>query len=538
MVTLEGKSVFRDICEGPLFFYKERERNVARRLVEDKEEELLRFGRARKAAEAQLQELYEQTSASVGAANAAIFEIHQMMLEDPEYVGSVERLVNTQSVNLEYAILTTGENMARMFHSMEDEYMRERAGDVLDISQRLIGILTESGTSEVPQVPSIIVADDLMPSETVQLPREMVLGFLMRRGSVHSHTAILARSMGIPALVNMGSGLSEEYDGPNAIVDGYAGVAYIEPDAGVRDAMREKREQSERHAAMLHGLKGKENITRSGKTVKVYANAGGMSEVESACANDAGGIGLLRSEILYLGRDSAPDEETQFSFYREVLEKMQGREVVIRTMDIGADKQVSYLGLAKEENPALGLRAIRICLRRPELFKVQLRALYRAGLYGKLLIMYPMITSPEEIDRIRAIEKEVKQELEKEGVPYEARIPAGIMIETPAAALLSEELAKKVDFFSVGTNDLTQYTLALDRQNGQIAEFSDPENRAVLQLIALAAENAHRAGIWIGICGELAADLSLTERFIQMGIDELSVPPAMILPVRQRIREL
>ncbi len=542
MLTLQGKSVFRDICIGPIFFYRGREREAVRRPVEDKEEELGRFARAREEAARQLHKLYETTRARVGEANAAIFEIHEMMLEDEEYVESVRNLVNTQSVNLEYAIQTTGENFARMFRSMGDDYMDQRAQDVLDISRRLIRILSEEGGEDlrdlIPEEPSIIAADDLMPSETVQLPRELVLGFVMRGGSVNSHTAILARSMGIPALVEVGGELSDEYDGLNAAVDGYSGVVCVEPDEETLRLLREKKEQSDRHLAALHLLKGQDNVTRDGRAIRVFANAGSLEDVDAACENDAGGIGLLRSEILYLGRESEPDEETQFAFYRKVLERMGGKEVIIRTMDIGADKKVPYLGLSPEENPALGLRAIRICLKRPELFKVQLRALYRAGLYGRLRVMYPMITSPEELIRIRRIEEEVRRELKEEGIAFERDIPTGIMIETPAAALVSGELAGMVDFFSVGTNDLTQYTLALDRQNAGLEEFADSRHRAVLKLIGMAAESAHRAGIWIGICGELGADVSLTEEFLRMGIDELSVSPAMILPLRQQIRRL
>lgn len=544
MIILNGKSVFRDICMGQLFFYRGREQKVMRRLVEDKEAELRKFEWAKETAAGQLHDLYEQTMQSVGAANAAIFEIQEMMLDDPEYVESVRGMVCTQNVNLEYAVQMTGENMARMLHSVEDAYMRERAQDVLDISKRLIQVLTEEEGCAVSEdirfleEPSIIAADDLMPSETVQLPREKVLGFVMRKGSMNSHTAILARSMGIPALVDVGAELLEEYDGLSAVIDGYTGMIYVEPDEETLAAMKEKKEQSDRHMAMLHALKGKENTTRDGKSVKVFANAGSLEDVENVWANDAGGIGLLRSEILYLGREREPDEEMQFVFYREVLEKMQGKEVIIRTMDIGADKQVPYLGLAKEENPALGFRAIRICLKRPELLKVQLRALYRAGVYGKLRIMYPMITSAEEIQQLKTIEETVKEELRSEGKFFVEDIPTGIMIETPAAALISDELAKMVDFFSVGTNDLTQYTLAADRQNAALEEFVNPHHHAVLKLIKMAAANAHKEGIWIGICGELAADTSLTEEFIRMGIDELSVAPGMILPLRQRIREL
>lgn len=539
MVVLQGKSVFRDICIGRLVFYRREERRIKRTLVADKEQELLRFEWARKEAARQLHMLYEETVKTVGAANAAIFEIHELMLEDAEFVESVRNMINTQNVNLEYAVKVTGDNMAQMLHSVEDAYMKERAQDMLDVAGRLLQVLTGEKNSEmVWEEPCIVAADDLMPSETVQLPRNMVLGFAMRKGSVHSHTAILARGMGIPAVMDIGEALSEEYDGLTAIIDGYTGMIYIEPDEQTLLSMREKKEQSERHAAMLHALKGKENITIDGRHVKVFANAGSLEEVDAACNNDAGGIGLFRSELLYLGRDSAPDEEEQFEVYRQVLEKMQGREAVIRTMDIGADKQVGYLGLDREENPALGLRAIRIGLQRPELFKVQLRALYRAGCYGRLRIMYPMITSMEEIHRLKELEEQVRTELTDRGIPFEENIPTGIMIETPAAALISDELARCVDFFSVGTNDLTQYTLAVDRQNASLNEFRNPHHRAVLKMIEMSAENAHAAGIWIGICGELAADFSLTESFIRMGIDELSVPAGLILPLRERIREI
>lgn len=539
MVVLQGKSVFRDICIGRLVFYRREERRIRRTLVADKEQELQKFEWARREAARQLHMLYEETAKSVGANNAAIFEIHELMLDDAEFVEGVRNMIITQNVNSEYAVKVTGDNMAQMLHSVEDAYMKERAQDMQDVAGRVLQVLTgERGFTAAWEEPCIVAADDLMPSETVQLPRNMVLGFAMRRGSVYSHTAILARSMGIPAVMDVGEELSEEYDGLPAVIDGYTGRIYIEPDEQTLLSMKEKKEQSQRHAAMLHALKGKENITRDGKLVKVFANAGSLAEVDAACSNDAGGIGLFRSELLYLGREKAPDEEEQFGVYRQILEKMQGREVVIRTMDIGADKQVSYLGLQREENPALGLRAIRICLQQPELFKVQLKALYRASIYGRLRIMYPMITSVEEIDRLKELEEQARKELTERGVAFEERIPTGIMIETPAAAIISDELARRVDFFSVGTNDLTQYTLAADRQNAAVNEFRNPHHKAVLRMIELAAKNAHAAGIWIGICGELAADLSLTEEFIRMGIDELSVPAGLILPLRQRIREI
>lgn len=540
MVVLHGKSVFRDICVGPLFFYKRSQRTVIRRPIVDKKSEIERYRNAKAEAAAQLQGLYEMTSATAGSANASIFEIHKMMLDDPEYVDSVEGMINDQGMNPEYAIFLTGQNLFRMFTSMDDDYMRERAEDVKDISSRLIDILAgdDRRIDDYPKEASIIVADDLMPSETVKLPREKVLGFVMRQGSLNSHTAILARSMGIPALVEVGPGMLEEYDGLNAAVDGYSEKIYVDPDEDTLYFLNERKQQSDRHRIALAELKGKDNVTLDGRKIKLFANIGSLEDADKARANDAGGVGLLRSEILYLGRDSEPDEETQFEFYRAVLEKFDGHDVVIRTMDIGADKQVSYLGLEKEENPAMGLRAVRICLKNPKLLKTQLRALYRAGVYGRLNIMYPMITSVEEILRLKEIQKEVIEELESEEADFAKDVPTGIMIETPAAALISDRLAGYVDFFSVGTNDLTQYTLAMDRQNRELGEFMDTHHEAVLKLIEMAAQSAHRAGIWIGICGELGADESLTERFIRMGIDELSVAPSMILPLRRKIREL
>lgn len=535
-----------------MFFYRSREVKVVRQTVEDGERELLRFARARERADRQLQELQRLTSQDAEAGDAAIFESHRMLLADAEYVELVEKLIRTRSINLEYAIQTAEEEVAGMFAAMKDAGMRERIRDVRDVSRRLLFILEEEekyqeGKSVIEEAavpgilaltsPVLIVADDLLPSETVQFPRDKVLGFLLRKGSTASHAAILARSMGIPAIVGLGE-IPESFHGAAAIADGSTGTVYIEPDEATRAVMEEKKAQADRRKVLLSALKGLDNITKDGRRIRVYANVGGPEDATRACANDAGGIGLLRSEVLYLGRESAPDEETQFAFYRQILEQMQGKEVIIRTMDIGADKQVPYLGLSREENPALGLRAIRIGLTRPDLLKTQLRALYRAGLYGKLAIMYPMITAPEELVRLRGIEAEVKGELAREGIPFAGEIPSGVMIETPAAALLSDELARLADFFSVGTNDLTQYTLALDRQNEKLEPFRDREHRAVLRLIELAAQNARKAGIRIGICGELAADTSLTERFIRMGIDELSVAPGEVLPLRQHIRQL
>lgn len=540
MVVLHGKSVFRDICVGPLFFYRRNQKTVLRYRITDRKSETERYRKAKEEAASQLQKLYEVAAVTAGSAEASIFEMHKMMLDDPEYVNGIEGMINDQGVNTEYAVYMTGQKLFLMFSSMKDDYMHERAEDVRDISSRLIDILEGGGERHdcYPEEASIIVADDLMPSETVRLPREKVLGFVMRKGSLNSHTAILARSMGIPALVEVGPGMIEEYDGLNAAVDGYGEKIYVEPDADTLYSLKGRKRQSEEQRTALAGLKGRENITLDGRRIKLFANIASLEDADKAKENDAGGVGLLRSEILYLGRESEPDEETQFEFYREVLEKFSGSDVVIRTMDIGADKQVPYLGLEKEENPAMGLRAVRICLKNPGLLKTQLRALYRAGVYGRLNIMYPMITSVEEILRLKEIQREVMQELESEGADFARDVPTGIMIETPAAALISDKLAGYVDFFSVGTNDLTQYTLAMDRQNREIAEFMDTHHEAVLKLIEMTAQSAHQAGIWIGICGELGADETLTGRFIKMGIDELSVAPSMILPLRRRIREL
>ena len=539
MITLKGKSVFPDICIGKLVFLKRSDGPVKRYWVSDQEAELARFEWARNKASGQLLELHEKAASSGSAAGAAVFEVHRMMLEDVEYCEAVRNMVRTQNVNLEYAVSVTGDHFCQMFRSMEDAYMKERAADVADITARLLRIL--SGREETPlklTEPSVVAADELVPSETLQLPPQLVLGFVMRRGSLSSHTAILSRSMGIPAVVDLGPALKDEYDGELAVIDGYTGNVHIRPEEDVLIRLRMKKEQEERGRAELLKLRGRENITKDGRRVKVFANEGSLGDVEKALSSDAGGIGLLRSEMLYLEGTAAPDEEKQFAFYRSVLEKMKGREVVIRTMDIGADKRVPYLGLAKEENPALGMRAIRICLERPQLLRTQLRALYRAGIYGRLSIMYPMITSVWEVEKIRQMEKEVKQQLSNQGISFAQDVPSGIMIETPAAALVSDELAKLVDFFSVGTNDLTQYTLAVDRSNAGLDRFLDMRHRAVLKLIRMAAVNARKEGIWIGICGELAADTSMTEEFLRMGIDELSVAPGMVLPLRKRIREL
>lgn len=539
MVILQGKSVFREICMGRLFFYHGNSADVVRRPVVNRQEELSRFEKARAEAGEQLERLYEESRKTVGEANAVIFQIQRMLLEDEKYITSVRQMVEQLHMNVEYAVRVTGDNTARMLGSVEDTYIRERAQDVLDITNRILEALTgKKSGKKFPEEPFILMAEDLLPSETVQLDRKKVLGFALSRGSTHSHTAILARSMGVPAVIELGESLTERYDGKEAVIDGFSGLLIIEPDEAARKNLEYKKEESDRTKILLKQLRGKADVTRSGQTMKVYANVGNLSDAEQAVANDAAGIGLFRSEMLYLERDSAPDEELLTDTYRQVLECMEGKEVIIRTFDIGADKQAGWLGLDREENPALGLRAIRLGLTYPELFRTQLKALFRAGRYGKLAIMYPMITSVSELKKLRQLEEQAKAELKREGVPFAENVPVGIMIETPAAALLSEELAKEADFFSVGTNDLAQYTLALDRQNDKLEQFADPEHKAVLRLIEMAADNAHKAGIPIGICGEMAADRNFTAEFLRMGIDELSVPPGMILEIRQKIREL
>ena len=538
MITLSGKSVFGGVAIGKIAFYKRQEKQVRRYRVEDTEAEVARFGDAQETAIAQLGELYDKAMEDVGEANAAIFEVHQMMLMDLDYVDSIKNIITTQEVNAEYAVATTGDNFSRMFASMDDAYMQGRAADVKDVSDRLLGILSDAGESGVvADEPVIVAADDLVPSETVQLDKSKVLAFATMYGSANSHTAILARTMNIPAVIGLGEGLAKEYDGHMAAIDGFTGTIYIDPDEETMKAMTEKREEDRRQKTLLEELKGKENVTLSGQKINVYANIGNLSDVGAVLKNDAGGIGLFRSEFLYLESEDFPTEEQQFQVYKQVAENMAGKKVVIRTLDIGADKQVDYFGLDKEENPALGYRAIRICLTRPEIFKTQLRALYRASAYGQIAIMFPMIISVKEVKQIKAIIEEVKAELREVQIPFREDVELGIMIETPAAVMMSRELAKEVDFFSVGTNDLTQYTLAIDRQNQKLDAFYDPHHPAVLAMIRMAAENAHAEGKWIGICGELGADLELTEEFLAMGLDELSVSPAMILPLRKKIRE-
>lgn len=538
METLQGKGVFGGIAIGKIAFYKRAEGQVQRKRVEDIKSEILRFETAKEKAIDQLGELYEKAVQEVGEGNAMIFQVHQMMLDDLDYVEAITNLITTQQVNGEYAVAVTGDNFSQMFASMEDEYMRARAADVKDISERVIAILSGNENSGlVTDKPVILAADDLAPSETVQLEKEKVLSFITRGGSTNSHTAILARTMNIPAVIGVGDGLSEEYEGKLGIVDGAEGVIYIDPDEETLTKYKEKQKEYQDRLALLQQLKGEENITLDGQKIKVYANIGNASDIGAVMQNDAGGIGLFRSEFLYLESDHFPTEEEQFKVYRYAAETMAGKMVVIRTLDIGADKQIDYFHLPKEENPALGYRAIRICLTQHDIFQTQLRALFRASAFGNIAIMFPMIVAVEEVLEIKEIVEKVKAELDEAGIPYNKKTQLGIMIETPAAAIISDDLAKEVDFFSVGTNDLTQYTTAVDRQNANLDKFYYPHHKALLRLIKMAADNAHKNGIWIGICGELGADTELTETFLSMGIDELSVSPACILPLRKKIRE-
>ena len=538
MITLEGKSVFGGVAIGKIQFYKRNEITIKRTRVEDVEAEVERFQNAKAKTLELLKGLYEKALEDVGEANAMIFEAHQLMLEDPDYVESIENIIRTQDVNAEYAIGATADNFAAIFEAMDDAYMQGRAADVRDVSERLLQALSsQNETVMVMDEPVIIAADDLVPSETVQLDKEKVLSFVTMYGSANSHTAILARTMNIPAVIGLGEALKEEYDGKVAIVDGVDGKVYIDPDEETMASMQKKQKKDQEEKELLNQLKGKENVTKSGQKVNVYANIGNLADVGAVLKNDAGGIGLFRSEFLYLESDTYPTEEQQFAVYKKVAETMAGKKVIIRTLDIGADKQVDYFKLDKEDNPALGYRAIRICLTRPEIFKTQLRALYRASAYGQISIMFPMIISVAEVKKIKEIVEEVKAELRTEGAAFREDVELGIMIETPAAVMVSRELAKEVDFFSVGTNDLTQYTLAIDRQNQKLEDFYDSHHPAVLAMIRMAAENAHAEGKWIGICGELGADVTLTETFLKMGIDELSVAPGMVLKVRQKIRE-
>lgn len=537
MKTYSGKSVFGGIAIGKISVYQKKEQMIKRVKITDTDAEVERYNAACQEAILQLQRLYDKALKEVGEANAAIFEVHQMMLEDDDYNESVENIVRNQEVNAEYAVATTGDNFAQMFASMDDDYMRERAADVKDISERLITVLSGNADQSVgSREPVIIVADDLAPSETVQLDKDMVLSFVTVHGSLNSHTAILARTMAIPALIGTPLPLDDTVNGRLGIVDGTNGVIYVDPDEETLAKMQKKQEEEAEKKRLLQTLKGRENVTLDGQKVMLYANIGNIKDLATVIQNDAGGIGLFRSEFIYLESDHYPTEEEQFTIYKQVAETMAGKRVIIRTLDIGADKQCDYFDMEHEENPALGYRAIRICLTRPEVFKTQLRALFRASAFGKIAIMYPMITSMKEIKRIQEMVALVKAELDVEGIEH-GDPEQGIMIETPAAAIISDELAKEVDFFSIGTNDLTQYTLAIDRQNTKLDEFYDAHHPAILRMISMVVENAHKAGIWAGICGELGADQSLTQEFLAMGVDELSVSPGSILPIRKIVLE-
>lgn len=533
-MVLEGKSVFGGIAIGRLSIYNKKENQVKREKITDVEAEITRFTDAKETAKEQLKGFYEKAVKEVGEVNAAIFEVHQMMLDDLDYVESITNMIRTQEVNAEFAVASTGDNFSKMFAAMDDDYMKERAADVKDISNRVISILQNAENGSVTgEEPVILLADDLAPSETVQLDKSKVLSFVTRHGSTNSHTAILARTMNIPALI--GIDFSEDVNGEMGIVDGYTGTLYIEPDEETMKKYEEKKAEDENKKRLLLELKGKENVTLDGKKINLYANIGGVADVANALSNDAGGIGLFRSEFLYLESEDYPTEEAQFAAYKTVAENMAGKKVIIRTLDIGADKQVDYFHMEKEENPAMGYRAIRICLDRPEIFKTQLRAIYRASYYGTISIMFPMIISVKEVKRIKEIVAEVKEELTAEGIPFKD-CELGIMIETPAAVMISDLLAEEVDFFSIGTNDLTQYTLAIDRQNPKLDSFYDSHHEAILRMLQMVVDNGHKHGCWVGICGELGADTTLTSTFLKMGFDELSVSPAMILRVREEIR--
>ena len=538
MTEYTGKSVYKGTAIGEIRVLKKKDSLVKRVHIDDVEAELTRLEDAKQQTLAQLQSLYEKALQEVGEANAAIFEVHQMMLEDEDYQDAILGMIRNEEVNAEYAVAVTGDNFAEMFANMDDEYMQARSADVKDISNRLVGNL--SGEEQMDwdtMEPSIIVADDLTPSETVQMDKKKILAFVTVHGSTNSHTAILARMMNIPALIGVPLPLEELHSGTQAIVDGKKGVFYLEPDATQIANAKEAQKQEKEQQNLLATYKGRESVTKSGKKIHLYANIGSVSDVAYVLENDAEGIGLFRSEFLYLGRDALPDETEQFNAYRQVLQMMAGKKVIIRTLDIGADKNADYLELGHEDNPAMGYRAIRICLEQPDIFKTQLRALLRAAKFGNLSIMYPMITSVEEVMSIKEIVKEVEKELQEENLPY--AIPEqGIMIETPAAVMISAELAEHVDFFSIGTNDLTQYTLAIDRQNSRLDRFYNPHHEAVLRMIQMTIDGAHKHGKWVGICGELGADTTLTERFITMGIDELSVSPSMVLGVRSKICEM
>lgn len=539
MEQIFGKGVSKGVAAGPISFYRRASGVIPRHEVSDTAAELERFHAARETAKEQLAKLYDKALAEAGEDAAMLFEAHQMMLDDLDFVESIEGMIENDRVNAEAAVSDTGAQFAEMFAAMDDSYMQARAADIRDISARVIGILTGEGESGiVSDVPCIVAADDLAPSETVQLDKALILGFITAGGSANSHTAILARTMGIPAIISAGDALQPEMEGKYAIIDGQTGEAVIEPDDAERERLLKKQAKEKVLKELLDQLKGKPNVTKDGRNVMVYCNIGSPADIDAVLQNDGGGIGLFRSEFLYLQGSDYPTEDEQFKAYKTVAERMGGRRVIIRTLDIGADKQADYFHLDKEENPAMGLRAIRICLTRPEVFRTQLRALYRASAYGKIAIMFPMITSVWEVQEIKRICRNIRAELAEEGVPMADKVELGIMIETPAAVMMSAELAREVDFFSVGTNDLTQYTLAVDRQGVGLDRFFDAHHPAVLRMLRMAAENAHKAGIWIGICGELGADAELIETFLSMGIDELSVSPSAVLPLRSAIRSI
>lgn len=534
MERYTGKSILKGITIGPVLFYTKGEQAVKRVRITDVEAEIKRYEAARDEAVSQLDELYQKAVKEVGEANAEVFEVHKMMLEDGDYVDSIVNMIRMQEINAEFAVATTGDNFAQMFTDMEDDYFRARAADVKDISERLVNVLNGGNSFQgLGEEPVIVVADDLAPSETVQMDKEKLLGFVTRYGSSNSHTAILARTMNIPALI--GVEIKAEWNGKLAAIDGYTGTLYIDPDEETLDALRKQKAQDDRRRELQKQLKGKEDVTVDGKHIKLYANIGSVKDVASVLENDAAGIGLFRSEFLYLEADDYPDEESQFKAYKTVAENMSGKKVIVRTLDIGADKQVDYFQMDKEENPAMGYRAIRICLDRKDIFKTQLRALLRASAFGKISIMYPMIISVAEVREIKQFVEEIKAELREQGIPY-GDVEQGIMIETPAAVMISDVLAEEVDFFSIGTNDLTQYTLAIDRQNMKLDNIYDAHHPAVLRMIQMTIENGHKHGCWVGICGELGADMTLTETLLKMGVDELSVSPSFVLPIREIIR--
>ena len=538
MQCFQGKSVYKGIAMGPVVVLRKNDYQVKRTRIEDAEAEAARVDVALKASQEQLQKLYDKAVKEVGEASAAIFEVHQMMLEDEDYLEAIQSMIRTEQVNAEYAVAVTGDNFAEMFASMDDDYMKARSADIKDISERLVRNLSGQGDVDLSSIePSVIVADDLSPSETVQMDKDKILAFVTVHGSTNSHTAILARMMNIPALIGVNMNLEELQTGMTAVVDGFGGKVTFEPDEELKAQTEARMQEEEEKLKLLQELKGKENITLDGRKINIYANIGSVGDIGYVMENDAGGIGLFRSEFLYLGRNAFPTEEEQFQAYKQAVQMMAGKKVIIRTLDIGADKQVEYFNLGNEDNPAMGYRAIRICLKQPEIFKTQLRALLRAAVYGNLSIMYPMITSTEEVKRIYEIVAEVEEELKAQEIQY--KIPEqGIMIETPAAAIISDRLAEMVDFFSIGTNDLTQYTLAIDRQNEKLDEFYNPHHEALLRMIQMVVDNAHKCGKWAGICGELGADVTLTEQFVRMGLDELSVAPSMVLKLRKIVREM